>query len=322
MAEFDEPGIRQDLLTRRRQLDRVARGPDLEALLVEVDAALERLDHGTYGVCDVCHEAIEQDRLARDPLTHCCSDHVTPSEAARLQADLSLARNVQLGLLPGTKVSVPGWHYAYWYEAASEVGGDFCDVIPVPAREETLVIVGDVSGKGVAASMLMSSLLATFRSLAWLGLPAGELLSRVNDLFCSAVPASSYATLTAAVLKPAGVVDLFSAGHWPPLHRHHGEVAAIDVEPGLPLGLFPGSRYRPARLRLASDEALLLFTDGVIDAEDESGEDFGWTRLAEAFKSGPGGGLEALVAHCLADVRGFEQGPRGDDLTLFAVGVG
>ena len=326
MITAPEAYFRTELIERRHLLARATRDShrtDLRDLLADVDAALARLDDGTFGVCDVCDEYIGTKHLTHDPLARCCEEHPTPPEADRIHRDLALAHDLQLGLLPRHGLAIDGWQFRYRYEAASEVGGDFCDVIQVPARNETVVLVGDVSGKGVAASLLMSSLLATFRSLSSLALPTGELLARVNALFNDSAPRASYATLAAATLLPDGAIDLYSAGHWPPL-LHHGRAAGpVPIEAGLPLGLFPVSTYTGTRVVLSPDDTLLFYTDGAIDAENDGGEDYSTPRLARALAAPAVDPLDAVVDRCLRDVRQFQGGqPPTDDLLLFALRSG
>ena len=277
MISATDAYFRTELVERRHVLGRAARDSrhtELRDLLADVDAALARLDKEAFGICEVCHEYIGTRHLRHDPLAECCEEHPTPREEARIHRDLALAHDLQLGLLPKDGLTIDGWQFRYRYEAASEVGGDFCDVIQVPARDETIILVGDVSGKGVAASLLMSSLLATFRSLSSLALPTGELLSRVNALFNDSAPRTSYATLAAATLLPDGAIDLYSAGHWPPLLRRASAAEAVPLDAGLPLGLFPVSTYSGTRVDLSPDDTLLFYTDGAIDAENGRGEDY------------------------------------------------
>jgi sigma-B regulation protein RsbU (phosphoserine phosphatase) len=316
--------FQEALVERRELLRRAARHEpraEIARLLSEVDAALARLDHGTYGTCVRCHGQIEPDRLVRDPLAEYCREHPGPSEAARVQQDLALAREIQRRLLPRPDLRIDGWRYGFRYEPAGDVGGDFVDVIARPAQGETLVLVGDVSGKGIAASMLMSHLVATFRSLAPLALPAGELLARVNDLFHDSAATSIYATLAAAALRPDGTADLYSAGHWTPLLRGGAGTAPTPVSRGLPLGLFPGSRYDAAPVALSAGDTLLFFTDGAIDAENEAGEDYGVDRLTRALAgTDRAGDTEASIDRLLQDVKAFQHGqPPVDDLLLVGV---
>jgi phosphoserine phosphatase RsbU/P len=318
-----ETDFRQELLNRRGQLDRaqeIAPAIDLTALLGEVDAALARIARGTYGRCEVCHEDIGAVQLGRDPLARSCEEHPAPFEGERLRRDLEAARHVQLELLPARGLRVAGWQYQYQYEAAGDVGGDFCDVIQRPERDETVVLVGDVSGKGIAASLFMSSLLATFRSLAKLDLEPADLLARASDQFMSATRGAAYATIAAAVLRPRGAADLYSAGHWPPLVTRNRSTTPATVVPGLPVGLFGGTQYAPTRVQLESGDLLTFFTDGVIDAENRAGDDYSRNRLVRIVNGSASQSLDHILERSMDDVRSFRNGePQTDDMLMFAL---
>jgi phosphoserine phosphatase RsbU/P len=102
----------------------------LASLLQEVDAALERMNHGTYGSCEVCHEAVEADRLLADPLVRYCLDHLSPNQRAILQRDLDLAAEIQRKLLPTIGLSAGGFETSHHYAPLGPVSGDYCDLIP------------------------------------------------------------------------------------------------------------------------------------------------------------------------------------------------
>src|SRR5262245_4195560 len=136
--------------------------PQLAALLQEVDAALQRFEAGNYGLCEVCHDAVEADRLIANPLQRFCLDHLDEGQRRALEDDLKLAGEIQRGLLPANDLRVRGWHLDYRYEPAGVVSGDYVDIITT--GDGLFFAVGDVSGKGVAASMLMAKLHAVFRS--------------------------------------------------------------------------------------------------------------------------------------------------------------
>jgi serine phosphatase RsbU (regulator of sigma subunit) len=145
-------------------------------------------------------------------------------------------------------------------------------------------------------------------------------LTRANDLFHESTPPDAFATLAAAALRPGGSVDVYSAGHWPPLLRGLGGTAPVAVEPGLPLGVFAGSRYRPTRLALEPDQTLLFYTDGIVDAEDRTGRDYGSSRLARVLADAGDERLDALVARCVRDLRSFQDPRRvNDDVLLLAI---
>jgi Stage II sporulation protein E (SpoIIE) len=140
-------------------------------LLDDVEVALRQMQNGTYGLCDVCHDSVEKDRLIADPLVRLCLDHLTTEEQRALERDLELAAQVQRGLLPPTDVRHRDWRIHYFYRPAGMVSGDYCDLIQPAAETGKLIfLLGDVSGKGVAASLLMTHLHAMFRALSGIGL--------------------------------------------------------------------------------------------------------------------------------------------------------
>ena len=178
--------LRSELEQRRERLHAALHSPAADAslsqLLAAVDAALSRIDQGTFGLCEECHDSIEAERLLTDPLVRFCLDHLTSAEQRALESDLSLAARIQRALLPKLGLAPLGWGVRYHYQPAGMVSGDYCDLLETEGG--LLFMIGDVSGKGVAASMLMSHLHATFRSLAEAGLPLDHLVEGSNLIFC------------------------------------------------------------------------------------------------------------------------------------------
>jgi sigma-B regulation protein RsbU (phosphoserine phosphatase) len=194
------------------------------------------------------------------------------------------------------------------------VSGDYVDIIP--AGGDLYFILGDVSGKGMAASLLMSSLHAMFHSLIPLGLALPDLLERSNRLLCESSLANQFATLVVGRASNDGAVEICNAGHMPPLVVKQGGCSEIDSA-GLPLGMFCDVEYASSRLTLDRDETLLLYSDGVTEARDSTGAEFGIERLLRSIN---GGETEALVNNCLAAVEDFRgAAARSDDLTVMAV---
>jgi sigma-B regulation protein RsbU (phosphoserine phosphatase) len=314
--------MREQLVQRRERVATAitAAGPDpqLKALLQEVDAALERFEAGTYGICEVCHDAVEADRLIANPLERFCLDHLSAEERRALEDDLQLASQIQRGLLPGRNLRFDGWHFDYCYEPAGVVSGDYVDVIQA-ADQDLFFAVGDVSGKGVAASMLMAKLHAVFRSLIPLGLRVDELTERASRLFGESMLPGQYATLICGRASAKGEVSICNAGHPPALFARSGKVEAVPAT-GLPLGLFPNQKFSVEHFRLERGDTLLLYTDGVPDAVNGSNQDYGITRLIDVTTASrtllPGD----LVASCLSDLSAFRQGsPRFDDVTIMGI---
>jgi sigma-B regulation protein RsbU (phosphoserine phosphatase) len=313
----------QEQLAERRQKLRSAAGavPDdeqIHRLLREVDAALERMEKGTFGICETCHETIEPDRLMADPLLEYCLDHLTRPQRQALERDLDLAARVLQGLLPPPSLSFPGYEVARHYEGAGPVSGDYCDA--VSAGDGSLYFaIGDVSGKGVAASMLMAHLHATLRALAPLDLPLDQLVARASGLFCASALPSHFATLVCGRAGRTGDVEICNAGHVPPLVARRREIERVAPN-GVPIGMFCDARFTVSRLRLSPGDTILLYTDGVNETRSASGQEYGIDRLSRLLAENPAHKPSELVAACLQDLQTFRSGaPKADDLTLMAV---
>ena len=180
-------------------------------------------------------------------------------------------------------------------------------------------LLGDVTGKGVAASLLMTHLHAMFRSLAGIGLELDKLLEMANRLFCESTIAGQYATLVCGRIGRDGEVEIASAGHFPALLVGKRGVSRIEAT-GLPLGMFTTSSYAVRRARLEPDDSLILYTDGISEARDPAGSEYGIGGLSLAAGERYGLTPEALVAACMKDVDRHASGTRqADDQTLMAI---
>jgi sigma-B regulation protein RsbU (phosphoserine phosphatase) len=315
--------VHAQLLLRRDRLENVVRqggaGLQLDGLLREVDQALERVANGSYGRCETCGDAIEADRLEADPLVRFCLDHLTPVEARALEQDLDLAGRVQRTLLPPSLLVDHGWELAYQYQPFGPVSGDYCDALHAPDSEGLIVLLGDISGKGVAASMLMAHLHASMRTLMGFGLPLHQLIQRANRVFCESTMSNHYATLVAARFTPSGALEVCNAGHCPPLHVRDGRAEAIPAT-GVPVGLFCVRDYGVRTLSMEPGDVLVLYTDGVTEARNASGEEYGEARLERLVARVSCETPQAIVDACAADVAAFRgAAPRTDDVTVMAI---
>ena len=322
MVTAIEPLLREQLIDRRQKLEVAATGyrndDDLSRLLREVDSALQRMDDGTYGICDVCHDPVETERLIADPLTRLCIDHLSPNEQRALEDDLELAGRIQTGLLPQPSQKIDGWEIAYHYQPAGIVSGDYCDVIS-DDNQNVLFVLGDVSGKGVAASMLMAHLQAMFRTLISVALPLEQMIERASRVFCESTLPTHYATLVCGKTNSSGMVEICNAGHLPPLLFHEGSVCAIEAT-GLPVGMFCNEHFTATRMQLEVGDSLLLYTDGFSEAVDGGGVEYGAERLARLFSDRHELPPRALLDACMRDWLSFGDGRRTkDDVTLMAI---
>jgi len=326
MASVGNAFFQEQLTKRRRRLEAVTsrngETAEIHRLVAQVDAALARLEKGTFGICEVCGSALEPERMVADPLTRICLDELPADERRRLEADLEMAGRIQRALLPPADLAVHGWEVHYRYEPLGPVSGDYCDLISSTANGrpgELFFLLGDVSGKGVAASLLMSHLHAMFRSLATVGQPLGQMLAVASRLFCESTTAGQFATLVAGRADASGNVEIASAGHPPVLLLHPAGVTRIESG-GFPLGMFSDARFVTQKLEVRPGDALLFYSDGVTESRSGSGEEYGVERLAQFAEKRRGTAPVDLVASCLGELKAFSGAqPRTDDVTLMAL---
>ena len=313
--------FRSELMDWRERLESAARDSadrfQLDSLLREVKAAIESLGKEGYGVCQVCHDLIGQATMTADPLAKTCLSCFTPEQLKELESDLDRAWLVQGELLPKQNLKFNGWEVSYHYEPAGPLSGDYCDLVGLE-NGDLYFLIGDVSGKGVAASLLMSRLHAIFRSLIGSGLGVCELVERANSLFAESTMRPYYATLVCGKANVNGAVEICNAGHCAPLHLHDGNISAIAAT-GLPVGMFCQERYSSAQIRLGKGDRLLLYTDGLSEARDLQNREYGDDRLPMLLGECHKLSALALVNRLLHDVSEFSSTPRSDDLTVMAI---
>lgn len=318
-AENLQSGLRHELQLRRQRLEHIAghaSNAQLQRLLDDVDTALQRLESGSLGICDVCHECIEPERLMANPLMRFCLDHLPPEQQRALEADLELAARLQARLLPDRNLRADGWHLAYDYRPAGIVSGDYCDLLLCSETGNLYFALGDVSGKGVAASMLMSNLSAMFRALVPLSASLPELMAHANRVLCESTLPSMYATLILGRATRAGEIEICNAGHLEPLlFTRHGIVSLDGAS--APIGLFCSQAFTSSRVQLAPGDALLLYSDGVSEARNLGDEEYGSSRLTAVLRQSAALTPALALAACVGDVAGFQAGARqADDQTL------
>jgi sigma-B regulation protein RsbU (phosphoserine phosphatase) len=193
----------------------------------------------------------------------------------RLSAELEAAHQVQIQLVPAHLPSTESFRFEAAYFAASEVGGDFYQVLPQPDGS-VLVVIGDVSGKGLKAAMLGTMVVGALRSMAQEELEPAILLSRLNEQLIHAAD-GAFVTCSAARLDPDGLLTFANAGHLPPYLNQR----EISCEPSLPLGLVPDVQFTATCLHLKPSDRLTFLSDGVVEARCGSGELFGFERARE-----------------------------------------
>src|SRR5262249_4047444 len=319
IATAEQTFLRTELLQRRERLQVIEGGGSLqrEQATSQIDAALARMDAGSFGVCLSCHTPVERARLLQDPTVEVCLDCLSQEEQRALERDLTLAARTQRGLLPRADIAPTGWHVRYHYQPAGLVSGDFCDL--VDTKSGLLFLFGDVSGKGLAASMLMSHLHATFRALADADLSIERMVHLANRLFCESTLAGHYATLVVGRAQPDGQVELVSAGHLPVLQLQ-ASGAVSHPATSCPLGMFRQAEFTSQRIALKPGESLLLYTHGATEARNAMDEEYGVERMRTLGSRCVHFSPDQLLQNCLTEIANF-AGPKklSDDLTLLAL---
>ena len=199
-------------------------------------------------------------------------------ERERIEQDLRVARSIQQASLPKELPTLEGWQISPFYQPAREVGGDFYDFFEL--RDGHLgIVVGDATGKGVPAALVMASARSMLRAVAQASDSPGEALRRVNDPLATDIPPNMFVTCFYAILEPkSGSLTYANAGHDLPYLHRDGAAEELRAR-GMPLGLMPGRGYEEKQTILDAGEAALLYSDGLVEAHDPKGEMFSFPRL-------------------------------------------
>lgn len=239
-----------------------------------------------------------------------------------LRRELDLAADVQRNLLFRNQPVQSDWDIAARTFPLKTVGGDYYDFLPL-GNGRSGVVIADIAGKGLPAAMLMPAVKIGLRALAAQHERTENVLSELNRTLYEACDRSNYATLMLCSLDPKSrVLRYANAGHNPGLLlRESGQVERL-ADGGIPVGLLPNSAYELSEIPLHSGDTILLYTDGVTEAENAAGEQFGEQRLIDSLKSSKGSRAHVVLNRLKNAADRFREGaPAVDDLTLIVIGV-
>jgi sigma-B regulation protein RsbU (phosphoserine phosphatase) len=239
-----------------------------------------------------------------------------------MKRDLQIAREIQTWLLPGAPPQIPGLSVAYATKPANTVAGDYYDAFPRPGKtnEDNRVVfaVADVAGKSIPAAMLMATFQASLKTLSTAQVPLTELAVNMNRYACQ--NSQGGLRFTTAFLAEYDQVHrtfaYINAGHNNPiLRRADGKIERLDVG-GLPFGIMPEAKYDSATVTLAPGDWLVIFTDGLIEAENARQEDYGEDRLLRAIDAGVATTPAEMLNRLMTEVDFFVgTTPQHDDVT-------
>jgi serine phosphatase RsbU (regulator of sigma subunit) len=241
------------------------------------------------------------------------------SERERIEQELRVARTIQQASLPKEVPTLQGWQISPFYQPAREVGGDFYDFFELP-NGRLGIVVGDATGKGVPAALVMASARSMLRAVAQNSESPGDVLRRVNDTLVTDIPPNMFVTCFYAILDPnSGSLTYANAGHDLP-YVHQGDSAEELRARGMPLGLMPQMSYEEKEIVFEAGEAALLYSDGLVEAHDPKGEMFGFPRL-RALVAEHGAEESSLGDFLLEKLYTFvgEGWEQEDDITLLTL---
>ena len=239
-------------------------------------------------------------------------------ERERVEQELRVARSIQQASLPEKVPELEGWQISPFYQPAREVGGDFYDFLELPNGHLGLV-VGDATGKGVPAALVMSTTCGMLRAVALTADSPGEVLERVNEAMSARIPANMFVTCFYCILEPeSGRLLYANAGHDLP-YLHQGGGAEELRARGMPLGLMQGTSYEEKEATLEAGDSVLFYSDGLVEAHNPQREMFGFPRLRRLV--GEHAGLEPLADFLMDELRSFtgDRWEQEDDITLVAL---
>lgn len=239
-----------------------------------------------------------------------------------MKRDLEIAKDIQTWMLPGAPLQIPGYQIAYATRPANTVAGDYYDVILRPGREPTadriLLVVADVAGKSIPAAMVMATFQASLRTLSTSGVSLLEIVAGVNRYSCSNSQGGvRFTTAFFAELDPAtGDIVYVNAGHNVPILRKKSGLMERLEAGGIPIGIFAASAYELGRTRLEVGDWLVIFTDGIVEAENAKMDDYGEAELIRLIDRESGTTPAELLRRLLTDLDHFVGNtPQHDDMT-------
>jgi serine phosphatase RsbU (regulator of sigma subunit) len=290
-------------------------------ILSELKEVLHQVEEGEFGACQKCEGEVETERLELDFTTSVCLAHYTEAQIRGLESDLELASKVQRELLPCCVPTLSGIEVAMYSEPARIVGGDYHDFFPLDNGAQG-VVIADVMGKGLPASILMSNLQASLRIIGPQLKHPAYIVSKLNELFNRNLKLIKFISLFLANIDPEEKLFHYcNAGHHPPLlFNVHSQKMKWLQPTGPAIGLGTNSHYEAKSIALQPGDFILMYTDGLVEAQNASREEYGDSRLASSLFKNQKVTCNDLLKIIRNDAHTF-AGQFQDDVTLLALKV-
>jgi phosphoserine phosphatase RsbU/P len=290
----------------------------LEEHLHVINESLEKIEEGTFGICEVCHEAVDTELLQMDYTSAVCLGHFSDEELRQLENELELSQVIQRGLLPQQVPVIHGMNIAAFSRPAQILGGDYFDFIDFKDNSHGLIIA-DVSGHGVSAGMFMSSLQTAFHTLVPDAASPLEVLERINRLYVHNVNVTTFVTIFFGQYDPkTRILTYANAGHNSAYLYRIGTNEEIWLRPtGPAIGLMEGFLIQKREVQLQPGDILMLYTDGFTEATDDEGIFWSEDGLADIVRQNADSSAEQLIQKILQALKEHTNGHAlEDDVTL------
>ena len=291
---------------------------EIQPHLHVIDESLQKLEEGTLGVCTVCNGIVDERLLQMDYTASVCLDHYSAQERRQLEDELELSQVIQRALLPQRVPDMTGFDIAGYSRPAQIIGGDYFDFLRFNDGAHGFV-VADVSGKGVSAGILMTSLQTAFHTIVPETNSPLEVLEKINRLYIHNIKFTTFVTIFFAKIDPGTCTLIYAnAGHNPALLYHSRNKKHEWLKrTGIAIGLMEGFDVRSESLQLKSGDILVFYTDGVTEVMSPQRELFERDRLADVIAQNEGSPADELIQKILQSLNEFAQGsPLADDATL------
>jgi sigma-B regulation protein RsbU (phosphoserine phosphatase) len=293
---------------------------EVQKHLEVIDSTIEKVSHSDMGICEICQGTIETELLEMDYTCCYCLDHYSAEDKRKLEFELELAQTAQKSLLPQQVPDRTGIDTAAFSRPTQVISGDYFDYFDFKDGCQGLTIV-DVEGHGISASLPMASVQALLRTLVPDSVSPAQVTSQLQRLMIHNIRFTSFVTLFLASFNPdTRSFTYCNAGHNPPLlYRGNTDNETIQwlMPNGPAIGLVEEFDFQENRAQLEPGDTIILYTDGITEAANPKGEDFGWERLLEAARRTAGSSAKNLLDTIRRDLTEFTGGePLADDATI------
>jgi sigma-B regulation protein RsbU (phosphoserine phosphatase) len=293
----------------------------VEDRLQVLDQTLQKTEDNSLGICNVCHEEIEKELLEMDYTSCVCLTHLSDEETRRLESELELAQTVQQSLLPHQVPDIPSLEIAAFSRPAQYIGGDYFDFFPFQNGAQGLLIA-DVAGHGISASLHMASLQTLLRSLVPVNDSPEKVVEKMHQLLTHNIRYTTFVTIFLGAFYPeTHMLNYANAGHNPPLlfrSRSNGKPGVDWLKPtGPALGLVEQPFSSDQNVHLQLGDILVMYTDGITEAFNDHRQQFGSDRLEGLVNTAGQLPSKEIVHRILEDLQSFTDGRAlEDDATL------